>query len=295
LILKHRERSVVPGGGANAIYNLAELGVNVLPVGVIGDDEPGRLLLKQFRHKRIPVSGVLKDKQYTTVTKTRILAGMTHTARQQVVRLDREPESEPNSHLKRELVLAAREYVRASDALLVSDYGYGSASPAILNEIRGKGTAAGVPVVLDSRFRMLEFSGVTAATPNEPELEEALGIRVQDWKRLCSAAEQIMSRMKLQSLLVTRGRDGMVAFTRRHKPVDIPIFGSDQVADVTGAGDTVIATFTAALATGASSEEAAHLANYAGGVVVMKRGTATVSRQELLHAIEQSPPATRPH
>jgi len=296
LILKHRERSVVPGGGANAIYNLAELGVNVLPVGVIGDDEPGRLLLRQFRHKRIPVSGVLKDKQYTTVTKTRILAGMTHTARQQVVRLDREPESEPNSHLKRELVLAAREYVRASDALLVSDYGYGSASPAILNEIRGKGTAAGVPVVLDSRFRMLEFSGVTAATPNEPELEEALGVRVgQDWKRLCSAAEQIMSRMKLQSLLVTRGRDGMVAFTRRHKPVDIPISGSDQVADVTGAGDTVIATFTAALAAGASSEEAAHLANYAGGIVVMKRGTATVSRQELLHAIEQSPPATRPH
>ena len=296
LILKHRERSVVPGGGANAIYNLAELGVNVLPVGVIGDDEPGRLLLKQFRHKRIPVSGVLKDKQYTTVTKTRILAGMTHTARQQVVRLDREPESEPNSHLKRELVLAAREYVRASDALLVSDYGYGSASPAILNEIRGKGTAAGVPVVLDSRFRMLQFSGVTAATPNEPELEEALGVRVgQDWKRLCSAAEQIMSRMKLQSLLVTRGRDGMVAFTRRHKPVDIPIFGSDQVADVTGAGDTVIATFTAALAAGASSEEAAHLANYAGGIVVMKRGTATVSRQELLRAIEQSPPTTRPH
>ena len=295
LILKHRERSVVPGGGANAIYNLAELGVNVLPVGVIGDDEPGRLLLKQFRHKRIPVSGVLKDKQYTTVTKTRILAGMTHTARQQVVRLDREPESEPNSHLKRELVLAAREYVRASDALLVSDYGYGSASPAILNEIRGKGTAAGVPVVLDSRFRMLQFSGVTAATPNEPELEEALGIRVQDWKRLCSAAEQIMSRMKLQSLLVTRGRDGMVAFTRRHKPVDIPISGSDQVADVTGAGDTVIATFTAALAAGASSEEAAHLANYAGGIVVMKRGTATVSRQELLRAIEQSPPTTRPH
>src|SRR5438046_302038 len=107
--LKHRERSVVPGGGANATCNLAALGVNVLPVGVLGDDEPGRLLLKQFRHKRIPVSGVLKDKHYATVTKARILAGMTHTARQQVVRLDREPESEPTSHLKREVVLAARE------------------------------------------------------------------------------------------------------------------------------------------------------------------------------------------
>src|SRR3989442_9699078 len=131
------------------------------------------MLLKQFRHKCISGSGVLQDKLYHPVTKTRILAAMTHTARQLVVRLDREPESEPNSHLKRELVLAAREYVRASDALLVSDYGYGSASPAILNEIRGKGTAAGVPVVLDLRFPLLQFSGVTAATPKEPALEEA--------------------------------------------------------------------------------------------------------------------------
>src|SRR5438477_5160808 len=136
LILKHRERTVVPGGGANAIHNLADLGVNVLPVGVIGDDEPGRLLLKAFRHKHVPVSGVLKDKKYATVTKTRILAGSTHSARQQVVRIDREPDAEPNLHLKRELVLAAREYCRASDALLVSDYGYGAATPGILNAVR---------------------------------------------------------------------------------------------------------------------------------------------------------------
>ncbi len=97
LILKHRERTVLPGGGANAVNNLADLGVNVLPVGIVGDDEPGRLLLKYFRHKRIALSGVLKDKSYTTVTKTRILAGMTHTARQQVVRVDREPQEPPNT------------------------------------------------------------------------------------------------------------------------------------------------------------------------------------------------------
>ncbi len=186
LILKHRERSVVPGGGANAVSNLADLGVNVLPVGVVGDDEAGRLLLKAFRHKHVPVSGVLKDKSYTTVTKTRILAGMTHTARQQVVRVDREPETEPNRHLKRELVLAAREYVRASDVLLISDYGYGAATPAILNAVRYKGRLQGVPVVLDSRYRMLQYSGVTAATPNEPEVEDALGVRIgQDW-RICA-------------------------------------------------------------------------------------------------------------
>jgi D-glycero-beta-D-manno-heptose-7-phosphate kinase len=289
LILKHRERTVVPGGGANAINNLADLGVNVLPVGVVGDDEPGRMLLKGFRHKRIPVSGVLKDKTYTTVTKTRILAGMTHTSRQQVVRIDREPEAEPNRHLKRELVLATREYARASDALLVSDYGYGAATPAILNAIRERGRVDRIPIVLDSRYRMLQFSGVTAATPNEPEVEQALGIKIgHDWSRLCTAGEQVMSEMKLQSLVITRGRDG------KHKPIEIPIFGSDEVADVTGAGDTVIAAFTAALAAGATTEEAATLANYAGGIVVMKRGTATVTHAELLHAVEQAQ-ATKSH
>jgi bifunctional ADP-heptose synthase (sugar kinase/adenylyltransferase) len=275
LILKHRDRTVVPGGGANAANNLADLGVNVLPVGIVGDDEPGRLLLKYFRNKKIPVSGVLKDKGFTTVTKTRILAGMAHTARQQVVRIDREP---------------------ASDALPVSDYGYGAATPAIVNALRVKGKLGQVPIILDSRYRMLQYTGITASTPNEPEVEEALGIRIgEDWGNVVAAGEKLMGQMKMQSLVITRGRDGMVAFDKKHKPVDIPIFGSDQVADVTGAGDTVIAAFTAAIAAGATTEEAAQLANYAGGIVVMKRGTATVSREELLHAIEQAPPATIPH
>jgi D-glycero-beta-D-manno-heptose-7-phosphate kinase len=296
LILKHCERTVLPGGGANAINNLADLGVNVLPVGILGEDEPGRLLMKAFRHKHIAVSGILKDKSHTTVTKTRILAGMTHSARQQVVRVDREPDAPPNAHLVRELVLAAREYARASDALLVSDYGYGAATPAILNAIRAKGGLNGIPVTLDSRFRMMEYSGITAATPNEPEVEQSLGVKIgQDWSKLLSSAEILMYRMKLQSLVITRGHDGMVAFSKKHKPVDIPIFGSDEVTDVTGAGDTVIATFTAALAAGATAEEAAQLANYAGGIVVMKRGTATVARQELERALDQSPPVTRPH
>jgi rfaE bifunctional protein kinase chain/domain len=296
LILKHRDRKVVPGGAANAICNLADLGVTVLPVGVVGDDEAGKLLLRAFRHRRIPVSGVLKDKSYTTVTKTRILAGFAHTAGQQVVRLDREPLEGPNSHLRRELVLSTREYARASDALLVSDYGYGAATPTLLNAVREKRGIDRVPVTLDSRHRMLKFSGITAATPNEAEVEDVLGIRIgDDWDRLVAAGEQIVGEMKLESLLITRGKDGMVAFPRRHKAIDIPIFGSDEVADVTGAGDTVIATFTAALAAGADTEEAAQLANYAGGIVVMKRGTATVTQKELLQALDQAAPVNRQH
>lgn len=296
LILKHRDRKIVPGGGANAINNLADLGVNVLPVGAVGDDEPGRMLLKLFRQKRIPISGIRKDKTYVTTTKTRILAGMSHTARQQVVRVDREPDAGPSAPICRELVLAARQYVRASDALLISDYGYGAATPAMAGAIRENKRRRRVPVVLDSRHRMLEYSGVNAATPNEPEVEEALGIRIgQDWSRLCAAGNQLMTQMKLESLVITRGRDGMVAFSRGDTPIDIPIFGSDEVADVTGAGDTVIATFTAAIAAGATTAQAAHLANYAGGIVVMKRGTATVSQTELLQALDKTPPATRPH
>jgi rfaE bifunctional protein kinase chain/domain len=296
LILKHKERKVVPGGGANAICNLADLGVNVLPVGVVGDDEPGRQLLRAFRHRRIPVSGVLKDRSYATVTKTRILAGFAHTSGQQVVRLDREPAQAPNAHLRRELILAARQYAQASDALLVSDYGYGAATPSLLQAVRERRGIDKVPVTLDSRHRLLEFTGVTAATPNEPEVEEILRTRIgNDWERLVAAGEELIGKMNLESLVITRGKDGMVAFPRRHKPIDLPIYGSDEVADVTGAGDTVIATFTVALAAGASTEEAAHLANYAGGIVVMKRGTATVSRQELLEALEKSPPVTRPH
>jgi rfaE bifunctional protein kinase chain/domain len=296
LILRHRERSVVPGGGANAINNLADLGVRVLPVGIVGADEPGRLLLRCLQRKRVTLDGILCNKDYATVTKTRILAGMMHTAGQQVVRIDREPAGEPPKSAQRQLIASAVKFLRLSHALLISDYGYGAASPAVLTAIGNNHKSKNIPVTLDSRHRILAYTGATAATPNESEVEEALGIEIgNNWQSLVEAGKRIMSRMRLQSLVITRGKDGMVAFERGQKPLDIPIFGSDEVADVTGAGDTVIATFTAAIAAGATTLEAAQLANYAGGIVVMKRGTATVSRAELLRALAQSPPKTRTH
>src|SRR3954462_12922628 len=155
LILRHREREVVPGGAANAVYNLADLGVSVLPVGVVGDDEPGRLLLQRFRQKRIPLSGIQKIKGHTTVTKTRILAGFSHSSRQQVVRIDQEPQMSPAGSIVRKLVSSARQYVRASDALLVSDYGYGAATPEILFNVRS--AATDIAVTVDSRHRLLEY------------------------------------------------------------------------------------------------------------------------------------------
>jgi rfaE bifunctional protein kinase chain/domain len=289
LILKHRERTVVPGGGGNAIMNLASLGVNVLPVGVVGDDEAGCLLIEHFKQNKISTSGIQRLKGHTTTTKTRILAGMSHTSRQQVVRVDREPEPLDELHpVLLNLVNAAREYAQASDALLISDYGYGAATPRLLAFIKSNGCLQNKPITLDSRYRILEYEGATAATPNEPEVEEALHIKIgHNDEALFRAGERLRKELALESLVVTRGRDGMVAFEKDAEPVTIPIYGSDQVVDVTGAGDTVIATFTAALAAGADTPTAARLANLAGGIVVMKRGTATVSAKELAAAVDK--------
>jgi len=288
LILKHRERTVTPGGGGNAVMNLASLGVKVFPVGIVGEDEVGGLLLERFREKKIPTSRITRLDGHVTTTKSRILAGTSHSSRQQVVRVDREPAPLEEGHpILSKLVAAARKYATAADGFLVSDYGYGAATPELLQKVRSNGCLENKPVTLDSRYRMLDYAGITAATPNEPEVEEALQTRIgDDNERLFAAGKQVMKRMGLESLVITRGRDGMVAFEKNAAPVTIPIFGSDQVVDVTGAGDTVIATFTAALAAGADTETAARLANFAGGIVVMKRGTATVSNLELLSAID---------
>jgi rfaE bifunctional protein kinase chain/domain len=287
LILKHRERTVVPGGGGNAIMNLAALGVNVLPVGVVGDDEAGGLLLQHLHDRKISTAGIQLLKHHTTTTKTRILAGMSHTSRQQVVRVDREPEPLGEMHAALlGLVNAAREYATASDALLVSDYGYGAATPRLLTFIKSNGCLKNKPITVDSRYRLLDYEGATAATPNEPEVEEALRVQIgHDDQALLRAGQQLLKELKLESLIITRGRDGMVAFDRGSEPVMFPIHGTDQVVDVTGAGDTVIAVFTAALAAGADTADAAQLANVAGGLVVMKRGTATVSGKELAEAV----------
>jgi D-glycero-beta-D-manno-heptose-7-phosphate kinase len=283
LILRHRETRLVPGGGANAVNNLADLGAKVLPVAAIGDDEAGSALLTYFRAKGVPTSGLVRVSGWQTPAKTRFLAGWPHTTHQQVLRMDREPGPSLPEQAAKAVVQKARQHLKGASAVLVSDYGYGSATPAALQSVRGRGRWL-APVALDSRYRLREYAGLglTAATPNEAEVEAAYHEHVAtDAERLHHLARQMMSSMGLGALVVTRGRDGMMVFERDKTPESLAIFGSDQALDVTGAGDTVIAVLTLALAAGATVLEAAQLANYAGGIVVMKRGTATVTRAEL--------------
>jgi len=284
LILRRRQSEIRPGGGANAVNNLADLGARVLPAGIVGDDRAGNSLLTCFRRKGVDCSGIVRLRGYSTPTKTRFLAGWLHTTAQQVLRVDSEPSAPPPLAARKMLEIRARRQVRRADALLISDYGYGAVTSALARKIHA-------PIVtLDSRHAMLGFRGarITAATPNESEMEALYHASVgSQLSVLEGLARRALRDMRIPALLVTRGKDGMVLFERGRPPLVIPPFGDADAVDVTGAGDTVIAVFTLALAAGGDFREAAWLANCAGGIVVMKRGTATVSRRELEHAVRQ--------
>jgi D-glycero-beta-D-manno-heptose-7-phosphate kinase len=293
LILKQRDKRIVPGGGANAANNLVDLGVQLTLLGAAGEDEAGEALLSCFRAKGIEVGGVVRPKDYCTPTKSRILGAVGHGRPQQIVRLDREPAAPLDSRAQRRLMAKAEEVLSEADAVLASDYGYGAVNPRALGRLVRARAAARPgkrpPVMLDSRYHLRGYTGVTSATPNEQEMEQAFGAQVGDRTDvLHSLAARVLNRQRFESLLVTRGRQGMVLYERNRAPQVLRIFGSDQVADVTGAGDTVIAVFTAALAARATFLDAARLANCAGGLVVMKSGTATVTASELSEAIRNA-------
>jgi rfaE bifunctional protein kinase chain/domain len=289
LILEYDSTQVVPGGAGNAANNIAAMGGSALLAAVIGRDEPGRRLMKAL-HRRVNPRPLVRSARRSTTIKTRILAGGIHSAKQQVVRIDRLAGGSLDKTTRDAFFRSAVSAALRSDAVLVSDYGGGLVSPAIVSKIRGELKRAGhpVPILVDSRYRLLSYSGLTASTPNESEVEQALDIRINDDARaLERAGRQILEKTKMQAVLITRGSRGMALFVPGAPTVHIPIFGSDEIADVTGAGDTVMAALTLALAAGATFELAARLANYAGGLVVMKRGTATVSAAELRDAVRR--------
>ncbi|MGD8396479.1 MAG: PfkB family carbohydrate kinase [Candidatus Eiseniibacteriota bacterium] len=288
LILGHDRTVVVPGGGGNAAANLRALGAAPLPVGVVGRDDSGKRLLAELRHLGISVAGVLRLAEFETPTKSRILAGGVHTRRQQIVRLDRGAHrGDLPAAVRRQLAARLRHTLERAGGLLVADYSYGAAAPEIVADIVPRLVREGTVVTVDSRTRMAAFRGVSACTPNQEEVEQALGSDTLHDDEIESAGRRLLRRTGNRAVLVTRGAKGMSLFERGRPMVEIPPYGSDEVADVTGAGDTVIATFTLALLAGASSEDAAVLANYAAGIVVTKAGTATVASEELIEAIRE--------
>lgn len=288
LILRHEKTLTAPGGGANAVANVAALDGRPLPLGVVGEDQAGRELRRIFEDRSIDIRGILTRPGYRTPTKTRVLGGARHAIKQQIVRFDVEDSVALTDDETRAFLGLLEGMAERPRAAVLSDYGYGAVDPAILPRFR-RALGAGCRILGDSRYRLIELEGLDGATPNTEEAEAILGRTIEGGvDTLQHSRAELLTALDAGFLLLTEGSDGMSLITAEGA-AHLPVHGTDQVADVTGAGDTVIGTFALALAAGASPLEAACLANYAGGVVVMKMGTATLTRSELRAAVRSDP------
>jgi len=287
LILNYNGSTVMPGGAGNACANVSSLGAVAVPIGVVGDDPAGGRLLGLLRGCGIDTDTVECVRGLETIQKTRILAGGFHCAKQQVIRLDVGKRVKLPGRVVAGLMDRARSAMPSASAVLFSDYGYGAVADELRTEVIKLARARKKTVCVDSRFELAKFKGATVATPNEAEAGPAVGVRISDSASLLSAGRRLIRLMSLKSLIITQGSSGMTVFGPGKHPVHVPIFGSDEIADVTGAGDTVAAAVSLALASGADVVEASCVATYASSIVVMKRGTAVVSSEELLAAVSR--------
>lgn len=292
IILRREAQRDVPGGAANALANLAALGVRALPVGVVGDDEPGDALLGALAACGVDTTAVLRVAGYQTPTKVRILGGGPCSLKHQVARYDIEDRLPDGGRWLSEVVDRLDRLAPEAQAVALSDYGYGTVTDEAVRRLAGSRRPPWI--CADSRHRIADFAGVDGVTPNLQELEATAGRPLDGDEPVAAAAEALRRRLGARFALATRGNRGMTLVENGQPALHIPVHGTDEVADVTGAGDTVLAVLTAALAAGATPAEAALLANYGGGVVVMKLGTATVNRRELQLAIERDQGTVRP-
>jgi rfaE bifunctional protein kinase chain/domain len=287
-ILRHEHTETVPGGAANCAVNLASLGAKVSLISVVGEDEAGHALVENLNAAGVDCNGVLTSPALRTTTKVRILAGQLHSTRQQVIRIDYEGQPLNDPELRARLRELVREQGQTADAVIISDYNYGVADAEMSSFTRDAVRARKIPLMADSRFQLSNFAGFTSATPNQDEVEQLLGKQLLDRDELEGASEELRDRLGYRALLVTRGSNGMMLLEDGVPAVHLDAVGAHEPVDVTGAGDTVMAAFTLALASDSSFSDAARLANYAGGLVVMKRGTASVTREELESSVLHS-------
>lgn len=287
MILHYERTETLPGGAANTAANVAALSAGAMMAGVVGRDRAGRQLMLSLRTSQVNTNSIISLAKHTTTTKTRILAGSVHSTRQQVIRIDREPAPLEQADLTIRLREKILPQIGQVDAIIISDYNYGVVNPQLLETLR-MAVPKQLPIIVDSRFCLRNCYGFTAATPNQAELEALMGVRLDTEASLCEAGAKLAAELGLEMLLLTRGSAGMILFQKDSPPVQLAAVGSKDAVDVTGAGDTVIAAFTLALASGATAAQAAQIANHAGGLVVMKRGTATVTTKELMESLKNS-------
>jgi D-glycero-beta-D-manno-heptose-7-phosphate kinase len=274
-ILRHNQTETLAGGAANCAVNVASLGGKVSIVGVVGQDDNGNRLLETLIKNNVTCKFVVQTSTLQTTTKVRVLAGQHYAARQQIVRIDYESDAKIDSEIREKLKQNLLSAIEKASVIIFSDYNYGVATTEMFELAKSKN----IPILVDSRFCLQNFHGATSATPNQDEVEQILGENFNE-----NDCVHLLENLGFESLLITRGNKGMLLIEKNKSPLAIDSIGSKEPVDVTGAGDTVIATYALSLASGLNFVDAANLANHAGGIVVMKKGTASVTREELIHS-----------
>ena len=284
LILRHSNTKIILGQAANAAHNLSTInGGKVSAIGLYGDDYYGPMLLDAFNKAGISTEYMVKDEGRPTTVKSRISGSSFHSVTQQVVRIDRLNQQPPSLEVEDELIKSIEKAVPLHDAVILSDYNCGLLTDRVIQETVQLCKKHDKILVADVQKDMHRYKGVYALTPNQPDSEKAVGYFIRDKKTLDKAGADILNITDAQVLLLTRGGDGMAVFEKgKIEHTDVPVFNKTSVFDVTGAGDTVVASFTLALAAGAEPKYAAIIGNIAASIVIRSFGCATTSIEEIL-------------
>lgn len=287
LILKHTHTNIILGGASNAAHNISALNSGkVAAIGVYGDDYHGPILLNALNDAKIDTNYMIKDPSRVTTTKTRISGSSTQSVTQQIVRIDREVTSFINSQVEGKIIDNIRKLAPNFDAMLLSDYNIGMMTPTVIEESIKIGKENGLIVAVDAQEKLGRFKGATVMTPNQPDSEKTLGYMITDQDILMKAGNDLLNKTDSEMMLITRGSEGMVLFDKDGTVSSVPAFNKTDVFDVTGAGDTVVSSFTLALCAGATGAEATIIGNLAASIVVKHFGCATTSIDELSENLE---------
>lgn len=269
------------GGAANVGHNIHGLGATPLMLGVIGNDVSGLLLKKIFGDLGFPLDGIVVDNERPTTVKTRVIAGS-----QQMLRIDHELKHDISRTTEDHLIGALEREAPSLDAIILEDYNKGVITRSLIQRVIALGKAKAIPVLVDPKFQnFFEYQGATVFKPNRKEVEDALGMRLHSDEDVLTAGRKLLDRIKAENVLLTLGEKGMLLFSRNEaEPYGIPT-RARQVADVSGAGDTVIATLSVSLACGLTMHEAAVLANRAAGLVIEELGIVPIYQEQLIRAM----------
>ncbi len=289
LVLEETNRRIVAGGAANVVANLSALGAEVYAVGVVGDDFHGEELKNLLKNGNVHIEGLVTDKTRPTIAKTRVVAGGRTTVSQQVVRIDREYKEPLSKKMEAALIAKLDKILPNVEGIVLSDYCNNAITHDIRRLVLNHAGKRRVPCIVDSLNKIGEFRGATYAKQNDVELSDFIGKPIEDMTSLINAGSELLKHLNANALLITRGELGLSLFERGGSVHHIPVAERSEVYDISGAGNTVIATFLLAIVAGFNAVISARLANYAAGITVKKFGTSAVNAGELTEILKRVP------